>query len=118
MLSHLLKRVLPFALTLLAGVLLGGATNLLSFRTERQTAGVFYAPRAYERPYSCSTRKRYAFGERGAGRLVKIERQTADGAWVSVRPVGPEIYEETMRPAIIRAEPATFVSYTEDARYE
>jgi TonB family protein len=118
MLSSSLKRILPFALTLLIGLALGGLPGLFRGRTEK-TEGFFTSSRTYQYRHGggCSSRKGMLYGVGGGvGRLIAIRRQTEDGNWVSVRPVGPEIYRETTRPAIIRSRP--FAYYTDEARQE
>ncbi|HEV2762984.1 MAG TPA: hypothetical protein VGV38_08320, partial [Pyrinomonadaceae bacterium] len=104
MLSVFLKRVLPFALTLLVGMALGGFTNLFRTRTSESSSSV----RTYSPPQrrGCSKNfDRLVLGGGSTGRLVSIQRQTNDGSWVPTRPVGPEIYELTTRPAVIRSRP-------------
>ena len=113
MLSVFLKRVLPFALTLLVGIALGGFTNL--FRTQTfETKGYL---RTYTPPRRGGCAKKFdrlVLGDGSAGRLVSIQRQTDDGSWVPTRPVGPEIYELTTRPAVIRSRPEAL--YTDEAQ--
>lgn len=111
MLSHFLKRVLPFVLTLTAGVALGSVFGLFSPRTQTATTNALLIDRRYERSGSCRSSKFQLRGD--AGRLVTIKRQTEDGEWVSVRPVTPEIYDLTTRPAIIMSRPQAL--YTDDA---
>jgi TonB family protein len=112
MLSHFLKRILPFALTLIAGLALGGFTNL--FRTTRQPEDKRFAIQLYETRLEGTRRHCYKSSAKGVGRLVSIQRQTADGEWVATRPVGPEIYELTTRPAIIHA-PRPDARYSDEA---
>lgn len=113
MLSVFLKRVLPFALTLLVGIALGGFANLFRTQTSETNWAISTRP-AYEGRRGCS--KRFMYSASNVGRLVSIQRQTDDGSWVPTRPVGPEIYEMTTRPAVIRSRPEAF--YTEEARRE
>ncbi|HEY0077809.1 MAG TPA: energy transducer TonB [Pyrinomonadaceae bacterium] len=115
MLSSSLKRVLPFALTLLIGLALGSLPGLFRGRAEK-TEGFFTSSPTYKYKRGCSSRKGMLYGAGGIGRLIAIRRQTEDGDWVSVRPVGPEIYRETTRPAIIRSKP--FAYYTDEARQD
>ena len=111
MLSVFLKRVLPFALTLLVGVALGGFTSLFRAATGGATRT---APASVAVTERRGCRDKFFFNSRGVGRLVSIQRQTEDGDWVQTRPVTPEIYELTTRPAIIRSRP--HAAYTDEAR--
>jgi TonB family protein len=110
MLSVFLKRVLPFALTLLVGVALGGFTSLFRAATGGELRSS--SPTVVsERRYGCN---KSFYNSRRFGRLVSIERLTESGEWVLTRPVTPEIYELTTRPAIIRSRPSAF--FTDEAR--
>lgn len=113
MMSSFLQRVLPFALTLLVGVALGGFTSLFGARNFEARPGSPSVVTVRERRGG-GCRDRFLFNSRPAGRLVSIQRQTEDGAWVPTRPVGPEIYELTTRPAVIRSRPEAL--YSDEAR--
>lgn len=114
MLSIFLQRILPFALSLFVGVVFGGITNPFRTQTAQKTFSVTQEYRYQGRRSGCGSRRMAFLKAGGVGSLVSIQRQTEDGNWVSVRPVGPEIYRETTRPAIIRSRP--FASYTDEAR--
>ena len=111
--SSVLQRALPFVLTLVAGAALGGVSNLFSPAAPRQSSGVFRFEAGGGRR-GCRHERRGMLLAAGVGRLTLIQRQTEDGTWVNTRPVGPEIYQETTRPAVIRSGPSA--SYTDEAR--